>query len=187
MELYFQTRKEWRDWLERNSSAAEEAWLIYYKKESGKPRIPYADAVEEALCFGWIDGKIKSISKDYYIQRFTPRRPGSRWSKYNIERVRRLIKEGLMKPEGMAAFSEVLSKPHLAYENRSDGEPEIPEDLLKALKKNKKALNYFTGFPASARRIYIAWMKDARRPETRERRIAKIVVFAEKNQKPGMM
>ena len=93
MELYLKTREEWRKWLEENHSKAEEIWLIYYKKPSGKSRIPYTDAVEEALCFGWIDGKIKRINDDYYIQRFTPRRPGSKWSKLNMERVQKLIKK----------------------------------------------------------------------------------------------
>ena len=108
MELYVTTRAEWRDWLEENHSTIKEIWLVYYKKPSGKPRIPYVEAVEEALCFGWIDGKIRKINEDYYVQRFTPRRPGSRWSKYNIERVERLIKSGQMKPEGLKAYENAL-------------------------------------------------------------------------------
>ncbi len=87
MEIYLRTREEWRKWLEKNHDNCTEIWLRYYKKPSGMLRIPYSDAVEEALCFGWIDGKIKRINEDYYIQRFTPRRPGSRWPKYNIERM----------------------------------------------------------------------------------------------------
>jgi len=186
MELYFQTREEWHDWLERNNSKAVEVWLICYKKGSGKPVIPYNEAVEEALCFGWIDGKIKSVNKDYYIQRYTPRLKGSRWSKYNIDRVERLIKEGRMKPEGIKAYKVLLEKPHLAYDNRSDGDPGIPDDLAEALSHNKKALNNFTGFSPSARRIYIEWLNSAKRPETRIRRIDKIVGYAEKNIRPGI-
>ena len=104
MELYIKSREEWHSWLEENTSTTREVWLIFYKKGSDKPRIPYNDAVEEALCFGWIDGKIKRINEQFFIQRFTPRRRGSRLSKYNIERVEKLIKEGRMKPAGLQAF-----------------------------------------------------------------------------------
>ena len=187
MELYFKTRNEWRRWLEENSLKYQEVWLVYYKNPSGKPRIPYIDAVEEALCFGWIDGKIKRINEDYYIQRFTPRRPGSRWSKYNVERVEKLKKEGVMKPEGLKAYQEALDKPELMYENRADGEPVMPEDLLVKLKINKKAFENFINFTQSARRIYIDWLNSAKKPETRPGRIEKIVSLAEKNQRLGMM
>ena len=187
MELYFKTRKDWRMWLEKNSSTAKEVWLIYYKKPSGKPRIPYNDAVEEALCFGWIDGKIKKINEDYYIQRFTPRRPGSRWSKYNVERVQKLIREGHMEPEGLKAFKETLEKPELVYTNRADGDPDIPEDLMDALDKNKKAFDNFMNFTQSVRRVYIEWLNSSKKAETRPRRIEKIVGLAEKNIKPGLI
>ncbi|OFY63516.1 MAG: hypothetical protein A2Y71_12210 [Bacteroidetes bacterium RBG_13_42_15] len=186
MELYFTKREEWRKWLEKNHSSCEEVWLRYYKKPSGKPRIPYTDAVEEALCFGWIDGKIKRINEDYYIQRFTPRRPGSRWSKYNIERVEKLKKEGLMKPAGLKAYKEALEKPKLIYDDRRDGNPSEPEDLMKALRKNEVALKNFSNFTQSSRRMYIDWLNSAKKPETRIRRIKKIIELSEKNIKPGM-
>jgi uncharacterized protein YdeI (YjbR/CyaY-like superfamily) len=187
MELYFQDREEWRNWLERNYNKSEGVWLIYYKKGSGKPRIPYTDAVEEALCFGWIDGKIKRINKDYFIQWFTPRRAGSRWSNYNVDRVQKLIGLGKMQPVGLAAFREVIEKPHLAYENKTDGDPVIPDDLLDELNNNRKALNNFNKFPPSARRMYIGWLNSAKRPETRTGRILKIINRSERNIKPGMM
>jgi len=187
MEIYLKTRYEWRKWLEKNHDNCEEVWLRYYKKPSGMPRIPYSDAVEEALCFGWIDGKIKRINEDYYIQRFTPRRSGSRWSKYNIERIQRLIKEGRMHQAGLKVYTEVDRNPGLIYDNKSDGDPQIPADLMNELKKSKAAESNFLNFPQSSRRIYIEWLNSAKRPETRTGRIAKIVAFAEKNQKPGMM
>jgi uncharacterized protein YdeI (YjbR/CyaY-like superfamily) len=186
-ELYLKTRNEWRKWLEKNHSTVDEVWLKYYKKTSGKPRIPYNDAVEEALCFGWIDGKIKRINEDYYIQRFTPRRSGSRWSKYNIDRIQKLIKEGGMKQSGLDVYRQALEKPALIYENRSDGDPEFPEDLMKELMKNKTATENFMNFSQSTRRIYIEWLNSAKKPETRLRRIEKIVGLAEKNIRPGMM
>jgi uncharacterized protein YdeI (YjbR/CyaY-like superfamily) len=174
-------------WLDDNHLTTNEVWLIYYKKPSGKPRIPYVDAVEEALCFGWIDGKIQRINDDYYIQRFTPRSPGSRWSKYNIERVRRLIENGQMREEGLKAFNKVLEKPGLAYENRSDGKPVIPDDLIDGLIKNSKAHDNFLKFSTSTRRLYIDGLNSAKRDETRQKRIEKIIDRAEKNLPPGMM
>jgi uncharacterized protein YdeI (YjbR/CyaY-like superfamily) len=187
MELYFKNRKEWRRWLENNSLKYQEVWLVYYKKLSGKPRIPYNDAVEEALCFGWIDGKIKRINEEYYIQRFTPRRPGSRWSKYNIERVELLMKKNLMKPEGLQAYQEALDRPELLYDNRKDGDPAVPDDLLLKMSSNTMASVNFHNFTQSVRRIYIEWLNSAKRNETRMRRIDKIILLAEKNQRPGMM
>lgn len=186
MELYVKDRGEWRQWLIENHSTCEEIWLIYYKKPSGKPRIKYDDAVEEALCFGWIDGKIKRVNEDYYIQRFTPRRKGSRWSKYNIERVKRMTEKGLMTQSGLDAFKELVDNPSLAYDSRKDGEPDIPEDLIVILKQNEKAYKNFVNFPPSARRIYISWLNDCKREQTRVARIQKIIAFSENNTRPGM-
>jgi uncharacterized protein YdeI (YjbR/CyaY-like superfamily) len=187
MELYFTSRSEWHEWLEKNHMSAGEVWLVYYKKPSGKPRIAYSDAVEVALCFGWIDGKIKRVNDDYYIQRFTPRRTGSRWSKYNMERVQKLIREGLMKPAGIKAYQQAIDFPELIYDNRADGDPEIPEDLMAALKNNKTGFENFIKFSQSNRRIYIEWLNYAKRAETRLRRIDKIVRLSEKNIRPGLI
>jgi uncharacterized protein YdeI (YjbR/CyaY-like superfamily) len=187
MELYVVSREEWRKWLEKNHLATEEVWLIYYKKSSGKPRIPYVDAVEEALCFGWIDGKIKRINEYYFMQRFTPRRPGSRWSKYNIERVRKLIEKGEMRQEGMEAFNRLLNNPDLAYENKNDGIPSVPDDLQNSFNINRTAYNNFLNFSLSSRRMYIDWLNSAKRIETRSQRIEKIIHRSEKNLPPGMI
>jgi uncharacterized protein YdeI (YjbR/CyaY-like superfamily) len=187
MEFYASTREEWREWLERNHSESEGVWLIYFKKSSGKPRIPYNDAVEEALCFGWIDGKIRKINEEYYVQLFTPRRRGSRWSKYNIDRVKKMIKESKMEPAGLSAFKEALEKPDLIYENRSGGVPLLPEELADALSRNITAYENFKNFPLSAQRMYILWFNNAKREGTRASRINKIVEFAEKNVRPGML
>jgi uncharacterized protein YdeI (YjbR/CyaY-like superfamily) len=186
-ELYLTTREEWHRWLEKNHSIAGEVWLIYYKKSSGKPRIPYVDAVEEALCFGWIDGKINKINDNYFVQRFTPRRSGSRWSQYNIERVQRLLKEGRMKSSGLKAYMEAEKRPELIYENRTDGDPKTPYDLMDRLNKSKSALENFMNFSISSRRMYIEWLNSAKRPETRSRRIEKIIGLAEKNIKRGLL
>jgi uncharacterized protein YdeI (YjbR/CyaY-like superfamily) len=185
MELYVKTREEWRKWLEENHTTVHGIWLIYYKKPSGKPRIPYDEAVEEALCFGWIDGKIKRVNEDYYMQWFSPRRPVSRWSELNMSKVRNLIKEGRMKPAGLLAYEAAIKKPSLIYNTKKDENLIVPDDLLIALKNNDISYNNFMKFPPSSRRLYVFWLNDAKRAETRKARIAKIVDRSEKNIKPG--
>jgi uncharacterized protein YdeI (YjbR/CyaY-like superfamily) len=187
MELYVKNREEWREWLEKNHTTAQGIWLIYYKKPSGKQRIPYNDAVEEALCFGWIDSKIKRINDDYYIQWFTPRRPGSSWSELNIDRVQKMIKEGRMTRAGLAVYEEVSSKPVLIKEMNQKAETIVPNDLMNALKRNAVAFINFEKLPPSSRRLYVLWLNDAKRPETRRARIEKIVDRSEKNLRAGMM
>jgi uncharacterized protein YdeI (YjbR/CyaY-like superfamily) len=185
MELYVKTREEWRKWLEENHTTVHGIWLIYYKKPSGKPRIPYDEAVEEALCFGWIDGKIKRVNEDYYMQWFSPRRPVSRWSELNMSKVRNLIKEGRMKPAGLLAYEAAIKKPSLIYNTKKDENMIIPDDLLIALKYNDTSYNNFMNFPPSSRRLYVFWLNDAKRDETRKSRIVKIVDRSKKNIKPG--
>jgi uncharacterized protein YdeI (YjbR/CyaY-like superfamily) len=187
MELYAASRKEWREWLDRNHALSDGVWLMFYKKPSGKISVSYTDAVEEALCFGWIDGKIKRINDDYYIQWFTPRRRGSRWSKLNVKRFQELMGKGLVKPSGLKAYEEALNNPALVYDNRPLEIPDIPEDLLNELKNNSLALENFMNFPDSSRRMYIYWLNDAKREDTRHKRILKIAERAEKNIKSVMM
>jgi uncharacterized protein YdeI (YjbR/CyaY-like superfamily) len=158
-----------------------------YKKHTGLDCVRYADAVEEALCFGWIDGKLKRIDDKYYVQYYTPRRPGSRWSKYNIERVEKLRKEGRMTAEGLEAYGKLFQNPGLAYDNRADGDPEIPEELLAALKSDTDAFDNFMNFSQSARRIYIEWYKYAKQDKTKQGRIIKILQLSKENRRPGML
>ena len=185
MEFYARDREEWRKWLEENHSVIQGIWLVYYKKTSGRSRISYNDAVEEALCFGWIDGKIKRVNDDYYVQWFTPRRPGSRWSELNMSRVRNLIKEGRMAPAGLLEYEKAIKKPSLSYNTNKDENLIVPDDLLIALKNNDTSYKNFINFPPSSRRLYVFWLNDAKREETRKNRIIKIVEQSEKNIKPG--
>jgi uncharacterized protein YdeI (YjbR/CyaY-like superfamily) len=187
MELYAKNRDVWRKWLEENHSIAQGIWLIYYKRLSGKPRISYPDAVEEAICFGWIDGKIKRVDDYSYKQWFTPRRQGSRWSKLNISRAQRIIDEGFMRPEGMAAYRNALKVPESFYDIKAEVHLIIPEDLLEALKSNSEAYNNFINFPPSSRKLYVLWLNNAKKAETRENRIKRIVDQAEKNLKASML
>jgi len=187
MELYFKTREEWRRWLLENHSQSKGVWLIYYKKVSGKARIPYTDAVEEAICFGWIDGKIKRVNDDYFIQWYTPRRHGSKWSKLNISRAQKLIAEGSMDKAGMEEYEKILKKPELVYNVRAEENTPVPEDLINALKTDSVAYDNFNNFPPSSRKLYIFWLNSAKREETRQKRILRIVENSIKNIRAGMM
>lgn len=187
MELYVQTREEWHKWLEDNHAVLSGIWLVYYKKISGKPRIAYNDAVEEALCFGWIDGKIKRVNEDYYIQWYTPRRKGSRWSELNVKRAQKLISEGRMRQPGLLVYEEAMKKPGMTYDVKPDNNMPVPDDLLTALKTNIKAYNNFMNFPPGSRKLYLFWLNDAKRVTTRNARIIKIVERSARNIRAGMM
>jgi uncharacterized protein YdeI (YjbR/CyaY-like superfamily) len=151
--FYTADRKVWRAWLKKHHKSESEIWLVYYKLHTGKPRIPYNDAVEEALCYGWIDSTVKKIDEEKYAQRFTPRRPGSKLSETNKERIRRLIKQRKMTVPGITAVKHLLGdsvkKPVLI----------IAPDILKALKQNKKTWENFLKFPPSYKRIRIGWLE----------------------------
>jgi uncharacterized protein YdeI (YjbR/CyaY-like superfamily) len=154
--LYVKDRKGWRVWLSKNHRKEKVIWLVYYRKSSGKPRIPYNDAVEEALCYGWIDGTVKKIDGERFAQRFTPRRPGSNVSQMNIERIHRLIAERRMTKAGLDA---VVGK----YDNRSkDEKVVIPKDILSALRKDAQVWRNFEDFPEHYKKIRIAYIEGYR-------------------------
>jgi uncharacterized protein YdeI (YjbR/CyaY-like superfamily) len=152
--LFVSTRGAWRAWLARNHKSAAEVWLVYPKKASGKKRIPYHDAVEEALCYGWIDSTVRSRDSLSYMQRFSPRRKGSTLSEMNRQRVRSLIKRGKMSKAGLAALPQA-SKPQ--------GRFQVPAPLLKALKANKEAWRQYQKLPLAYRRIRIAYIESQKR------------------------
>jgi len=186
--LYVTNRDDWRAWLEENHNTKKEVWLIYYKKHTGKPRIPYADAVEEALCFGWIDSIVKRIDDEKYAQKFTPRKDKSNWSELNMKRARKMIRKGRMTKAGLAKFKEIEKN----IKERLKTKPSkkkliIPSDLKKELMKNKKAWDNFNNFAPSYKRLYIRWITDAKRKETREKRIKQTIIWSAQNKKPGMM
>jgi uncharacterized protein YdeI (YjbR/CyaY-like superfamily) len=148
--FYPKTRKAWRAWLEKNAATAPEIWLVYYTKASGRPFVAYHDAVDEALCFGWIDSILKKHGPDSRVQRFTPRRPKSKMSELNKERVRRLIAEQRMTSAGLAVAGNIAT------------DDNMPADLLKALKKDKETWSNFQRFPESYKRIRIGWIDNSR-------------------------
>src|SRR5437867_4692494 len=148
--LYVKDRRQWRSWLARHHQTAPEIWLIYYKKHSGKPRIPYNDAVEEALCYGWIDSITKPVDEDRWAQRFSPRRPSSRLSEMNRERVRRLIAARRMTKAGLERIAHVFDH---ASDTKRQLEWRVPPDILAAIKRARTTWQNFQPFPRRTKRI----------------------------------
>lgn len=173
--LYPKTRTQWRRWLQKHHTTTREIWLIFHTKASGKPSLPYDHAVEEALCFGWIDGQVKKHGPDSRAQRFTPRRPNSPMSELNKERVRRLIEQGLMTPAGLAAAGD-FSTDYV-----------IPKDILRALKKDPKVWANFEAFPETYKRIRIVWITGVRkqRPEESDKRLRYFLKMTKQNKMYG--
>lgn len=184
--LYAATREEWRSWLEANHDKKTEIWLIYYKAGSGKPRIPYKDAVEEALCFGWIDGIVKQIDAEKYTQRYSPRKPDGNWSELNISIVERLIGQGLMAEPGLKAYRTGLAYNTPEKRAAKAHRDIVPDDLLSALKKKPVAFEYFSRLPPSSKKISARFVNDAKRSETRQKRIDEVVALAAENKRIGM-
>lgn len=166
--LHVLTREEWRSWLEKNFDKANEIWLVYANKKSGKPRIPYDEAVEEALCFGWIDSTAKKLDDEHAAQRFTPRRAKSQLSELNRVRVRKMVELGRMTEAGLKSINH-----HLVVENGTVKEHtpfKMPKDIMAVLKKDKVVWQNFNAFPENYRLVRIAYIDHAR---TREKEFAK--------------
>lgn len=171
----FSTQKEWHSWLFKHGSTEPGIWLRMYKKASGKPTITYDEALDEALCFGWIDGIARRFDEESYVQRFTPRRKKSIWSKRNIEHIDRLTKEGRMQPGGLAEVERAKADGRWAQAYDSPANTEIPADFLKELAKDKKAETFFKTLNKT-NTYAIAWrLQTAKKPETRERRMKVIL------------
>ena len=184
---HFNSISEWRDWLTENHLDDKTIWIIIQKKASKKQGIRYEEAVLEAVAHGWIDGKMKRLNDDEFMQRITPRRRNSIWSLSNKKRVERLISEGRMTPAGMKTVEEAKSNGRWEKATSSARVAvDMPIGLVEALKKNKTAHENFESFPPSARYMYIHWINEAKRQKTRERRINTVVIRAERNQKPGI-
>ncbi|MEJ0089455.1 MAG: YdeI/OmpD-associated family protein [Limisphaerales bacterium] len=179
----FETPGEWDSWLIENHAKSAGVWLQIFKKNSGRQTISYAGALDEALCHGWIDGQKKSFDAESWLQKFTPRRPKSLWSKINTGHVTRLHKLKKMKPAGLAAVEAAKSDGRWEAAYDPHGKFSIPEDFLKQLGKNKKAKAFFETLNKT--NLYsIAWrLQTATKPETRERRMKAILEMLAKGQK----
>jgi uncharacterized protein YdeI (YjbR/CyaY-like superfamily) len=185
--LHVVQRGEWRAWLQANGAKEREVWLVFFKRHTGRKRLEYGDAVEEALCFGWVDSIIRRLDEDRYAQKFTPRRTGSGWSDLNIARARKMIAAGLMTPAGSAMFDPALLRrsptpsPAKAAEKRP-----IPAYISAALADDARARAFFESLAPSYRRLYVSWVDSAKKEETRQRRLAEMLSTLRSGRKLGM-
>jgi uncharacterized protein YdeI (YjbR/CyaY-like superfamily) len=179
---FFRTPAEFRRWLARHHATAAELLVGFYKKASGKPSITWPESVDEALCFGWIDGIRRSLDAISYTIRFTPRKARSNWSRVNISRARALIAQGRMQPTGLRAYEAGLERGSAtySYEQRS---VELEEPYIRPLKKNRAAWSYFQEQPPFYRKTVARWVMSAKREETRLRRIEKLTACSARGQR----
>jgi uncharacterized protein YdeI (YjbR/CyaY-like superfamily) len=185
--LYVQDREGWRGWLETHADKETVIWLIFYKKGSGRRSVPYPDAVEEALCFGWIDSIIKRLDDEKYIQKFTPRKEKSQWSTLNVGRVRRMISQGRMTERGMALYRYAEEHGLLPEPGSKPGKDlAIPGFITDGLSANKKAGKIFYSLAPSHKRMYILWIMDAKKEETRIRRLKEAIGLLNRGKKLGL-
>jgi uncharacterized protein YdeI (YjbR/CyaY-like superfamily) len=180
--IFYKTPTDLRKWFEVNHASAVELWVGFYKKDSGKPSITWPQSVDEALCFGWIDGIRKSIDDLSYKIRFTPRKTRSIWSSVNIKRAQELIEQGLMQPAGLKAFAarEENRSGIYSYEQRS---PELPDQYAKKLKKDRTAWKFFQEQPPSYRKAANWWVQSAKKEETRLKRLERLIQLSAARQR----
>jgi uncharacterized protein YdeI (YjbR/CyaY-like superfamily) len=184
---YAANRNEWRSWLKQNYKKEKEVWLVYYKQHTGKPRVAYNDAVEEALCFGWIDSNVQKIDEEKYAQKFTPRNSNSQWSKLNISRMKKLIAEGKMTKIGFEKIDPKLLNDKKQLQDIPEKEELIiPAKLSDAFKVNKVAWENFNKLAPSYKRLYVLWIMDAKKEETFQKRVKEAISLLEQNKKLGM-
>jgi len=170
--LRVEDRDAWRRWLRAHNNSSPGVWILFFKKNTGKQKFTYEEALEEAICMGWIDSIVKRVNEDRYMQKFTPRRPGSDWSLVNRNRARRLQKAGRMMPSGLAVAGPWIHGPEETPPAPSPDEPEIPPVLASALKARKRAEGAFANLPPGERRKIARWVMDAKREETQKQRAA---------------
>ena len=182
---FFKTPAEFRAWLKKNHKTKTELIVGYYKKASGKPTITWQESVDEALCFGWIDGIRRSYGEHSYGNRFTPRRPGSNWSAINIKRVEELTKEGRMQPAGLAAFARRTATKSRVYTYEQKDLPKFEPQLEKLFKASSKAWQFFQTLPPYYRKGETRWVCSAKAEETKLRRLAKVMEACEQQRRRG--
>jgi uncharacterized protein YdeI (YjbR/CyaY-like superfamily) len=168
------SREQWRKWLQKNHEKKDSVWLIYYKKDTNKPTVTWSDAVDEALCFGWIDGLKKSIDEEKFMQRFTRRKANSTWSKINKQKVKRLIKEGLMTKAGLEAVKTAKQNGSWSKLDKVE-ELTIPKDLEAAFKKKHGSKKQFLSLGRSKRKLLLFGLVMTKQPATKAKRIREII------------
>jgi uncharacterized protein YdeI (YjbR/CyaY-like superfamily) len=183
--LHCQDRDEWRRWLQDHHTLEKEAWLAVLKNKTPRPGVYYEEAVEEAVCFGWIDGLARSAAPGYYHQRFSPRKPGSVWSVSNQQRVERLLAQGKMTEAGMARVREAQENGQWQAAIQRQDVSSLPDDLRQALEANPAAQANFAKYPASQVKQFLYWLSSAKTEATRQKRLRQIVEMAANNQRLG--
>jgi uncharacterized protein YdeI (YjbR/CyaY-like superfamily) len=182
----FKGRDDWRAWLTENYATVQEMWLVFYKKHVGRPGLAYVEAVEEALCFGWIDGILKRIDGEKHMVRFSPRRKNSIWSELNKKRVRRLIQERRMTEAGLAKMREAKANGQWAKAAQREDTTLIPPELTAALAQHGTARANFEKLAPSYRKQFIYWIGSAKRDETRQKRVAEAIRLLACNKRLGL-
>jgi uncharacterized protein YdeI (YjbR/CyaY-like superfamily) len=185
-QLYVTDRDQWRKWLSENHATESDIWLVFYKKKTSKPTITYEAAVEEAICFGWIDSIIKKIDADRYARKFTPRSGKSKWSPLNKKRANKMIREGRMTEAGLAKIKSAKKTGLWDKDPRPRISLDIPPEFARALARNKKAKDSFDKLAPSYRKHYIGWIAVAKRQETKKRRIEESIALLEQGKKLGL-
>jgi uncharacterized protein YdeI (YjbR/CyaY-like superfamily) len=185
-EIYISNRRDWRDWLAANHADSPGIWLIYYKKHTGVDRVAYDDAVEEALCFGWIDSTVRRLDDRRYCQKFVPRQERSSWSALNRRRAEKLMTSGAMTPAGLAKIEAARASGAWAKALKDRARRPVPPELKKALAADRKARAAFNRLSPTQARYFKQWVAEAKKPETRERRAAKAVTMLREGKKWGI-
>lgn len=184
--FYPTSRKKWRQWLEKNHDRQASVWVIFYKKDAGMPTLSWSEAVDEALCFGWVDSKRKPVDEQQFIQFFSRRKPKGTWSKINKEKVEALTAQGLMRPAGLASIEAARQNGSWSILDEVETLA-IPEDLEAAFARHTGSKDYFLSLSKSVRKMMLQWLVLARRAETREKRVNEIAVLAAQGLKPKGM
>ena len=180
--LEARSRAEWRAWLRSHHDSVAEIWLVFHKLHTGEKNVPYEDAIEEALCFGWVDSLVRRLDKDRYARKFTPRRPDSRWSKINLRRYAELEARGALQGAG----KERAPTGKIAVAPAPWKGPSLPKYIEKVLRKNPAAWATFERLAPSYRRDYVGWIDSAKKDETKERRLREAIESLAAGRKLGL-
>jgi uncharacterized protein YdeI (YjbR/CyaY-like superfamily) len=182
---FFAAPQEFRAWLEENHETATELLVGFHKKGSGKPSITWPESVEQALCFGWIDGVRRSLGDESYTIRFTPRKPSSTWSAVNVRRMTELVEQGLAAPAGRVAFERRADDKTAIYSYEQRKAAQLEPEHERRFRDNERAWSWFEAQAPSYRRTAIHWVTSAKRPETRERRLTQLIEDSEAGRRIG--
>lgn len=181
--LAFASSEDWEAWLEREHAASDGVWIKFAKKGSGVGTVVYAEALDVALCYGWIDSQMQSLDERFYVQKFTPRRARSKWSRINRDKIEELTKAGRMKPAGLAEVELAKADGRWEAAYASPSTVEVPPDLQQALDASPQAAEFWAGLNKANRYAIVYQLEDAKKPETRERRLAKFMAMLERGEK----